>query len=1244
MTRADRERVWALFDQAAELPPSERGAFLDGACRDEPAIRAEVESLLAHDLGSRTNENKDAFLKSPLRRAPMETNASSASAEIVRTEPTRLSAAASVGQPDPVATSQTISHYRILEKLGGGGMGVVYKAHDTRLGRSVALKFLPGEYARDPQLLKRFQREARTASTLNHPNICTIHDMDEHEGQPFLVMELVEGQILPAPAVRRLELPELLPLMGQVARALAAAHAAGIVHRDIKPANIMVRDDGYAKVVDFGLARTLPTVAAPPDAAAAEITDQGSLLGTIRYMSPEQARAETAGSASDVFSLGVVLYELAAGQHPFPADTHIGVLHAILSQSPLRPALLNPEIAAPLEALMLQMLEKDARLRPAAAEVDAALAGLTGKGTVQSSGPTIPRSQRHTVGRTKELAALRDGFESAVAGRGLFLCVAGEPGIGKTTLVEDFLSDLSAADQAYMVARGRCSERLSGTEAYLPFLEALENLLHSQDGDAAARMMKAVAPTWYAQVVPLAAEDSSFARALEQGKALSQERLKRELGAFLQEASRLRPLIIFFDDLHWADSSTTDLLAYIGTKCAALPILLILTFRPTDLLLSKHPFIAVKQDLQGRGVCREVALELLGRRDIERYMALEFPEHQFPEEFAAIIHTKTEGNPLFMVDLLRHLRDRQVLAEEQGRWVLAQSLSDLERELPESVRSMIERKIAQLGEDDRRLLVAASVQGYEFDAAVASEALGLDAAEVEERFDRLERVHAFVKLVREHEFPDRSLTLRFRFVHVLYQNALYASLRPTRRATLSAAVAHALVGHYGEKNAVVAAELALLWEAARDFTRAIDCFLMAAQNAVRLFANREAVELARRGLALLATSPDSPERDRQELAIQLTVGPPLMVTIGTAAPEIERIYLRAHELCQKVGDLSQQFSALWGLWYCQLDTGKVQELAGQLLILAGKAQDHGLLLEAYHALGPTNLYAGDLASALAHLERGIALYVPRQHRSYAAWFAGHDPGVCCLCHAAWCLWMQGYPDQALQRCRDAIALARQLPDPTGLIRAHFQIGQFHQMRRDGAETLEHGEALRRLAAEQGLPYHLAGGTILRGWALANQGQTDVDLARIREGMVHWSKALPSSRNQFLTMFAELCAKCGNPDEGQAVVAEALKGVQETGCCYFEPELHRVKGDLLLSLSPASPTYAESCFRRAIANAQRQKAKSLELRAVLSLSRLYHQQGKKDEARQMLAEIYGWFTEGFDTEDLREAKALLHEVS
>src|SRR5262249_785043 len=285
--------------------------------------------------------------------------------------------------------------------------------------------------------------------------------------------------------------------------------------------------------------------------------------------------------------------------------------------------------------------------------------------------------------------------------------------------------------------------------------------------------------------------------------------------------------------------------------------------------------------------------------------------------------------------------------------------------------------------------------------------------------------------------------------------------------------------------------------------------------------------------------------------------------------------------------------------------------------------------------GPSYLLGGEWSTALAHLEQGIALYDPQQHRLYAALYAGHDPGVCCLSHAAWCLWMLGYPDQALKKSTEALALARQLSDPTGLGYAHFVIGQFHQFRRDGTETLEHAEVVQHLAAEQGLPFYLAVGSTLRGWSLAQQGRAEDGLAQIRERLAAWSGAAPRSGNQFRAVFAEVCGKCGQVEEGLAVLAQALQWVEETGNCFCEPELHRLKGELLLALAPKSPTDAESCFRQAIASARRQKAKSLELRAVLSLSHLYHQQGKKKEARQILVEIYGWFTEGFNTADLQE---------
>ena len=391
------------------------------------------------------------------------------------------------------------------------------------------------------------------------------------------------------------------------------------------------------------------------------------------------------------------------------------------------------------------------------------------------------------------------GSRSAAEGRGLLLCVTGEPGLGKTTLVEDFLAELAAGDRPHGLARGRCSERLAGTEAYLPFLEALDSLIQGTGGAAAAQVMKVVAPTWYVQLAPLAAEDPALARVLEEAKGASQERRKRELGVFLDELSRRRPLVVFLDDVHWADPSSVDLLAYLGSKCAGLRLLLVLTYRPSDLLRSQHPFGPVKLELQGQGVCREISLPFLSRDDFDSYLALAFAGHQFPGELAAVLHARTEGNPLFMVDLLRYLRDRGVIVQDDGRWALVRAVPDLQRELPESVRGMIQRKVDRLSTSDRHLLMAASVQGPEFDSAVVAQLLGREPADVEERLDVLERVHYLVRLVREQAFPDGALTVRYGFVHVLYQNALYAALQPTRKAAWSAAAAQALVSHYGRE-------------------------------------------------------------------------------------------------------------------------------------------------------------------------------------------------------------------------------------------------------------------------------------------------------------------------------------------------------------------------------------------------------------------------------------------------------------
>ncbi len=1219
-----------LFDAALQREPRERRHFLEQTCDDDVELLEEVASLLASYneaggfiSGHAIEDAADALLdgESGSRREGF------------------------------------IGHYRLLSLLGRGGMGEVYLAADTRLGREVALKLLPAEFASDADRVKRFEREARMASALNHPNILTIYEIGRDGETFFIATEFVEGSTLRQRlANKAITLTEAVDIAAQMASALEVAHGAGIVHRDIKPENVMLRPDGYVKVLDFGLAKPVEATFATSGYSSMPTRDSyetapGALIGTFRYMSPEQARGEQVTRATDLFSLGIVLYELSTGLHPFAADTQLGFLHAIAERPALAPIQFNPDIPARLDKLIMSMLEKNALLRPSAAEVAAALQE-TGSPGDWENGKSEPRlraaspGRRPTVGRERERAALRAGFAQAEGGHGLMICVTGEPGIGKTTVVEDFLAELDG--QPHRVARGRCSERLAGAEAYLPFWEALESMLRGASHGVAPQTMKRLAPTWYAQITPNM-NDSSAAN-LTKIRASSQERVKRELVALLREIATRQPLILFFDDLHWADASTVDLLAYLATQFEGMRILVVVTYRPSELLLGKHPFQQVKLDLQSRGVCREAPLDFLSRAEIERYLELLFPRRHFPADFAQMIHTKTEGNPLFMTDLVRYLRDHQVITEVGGCWELAQTLPDIEREMPESVRSMVERKIAQIDEEDRKLLVAMSVQGYEFDSVVIAKALGVDPAEVEDRLDVLERVHSFVRMVEEREVPDGALSLRYRFVHVLYQNALYSSLRPTRRAGLSGAVAQAVLGCYGaERSGEVASRLAFLFEAARDFARATDCFLRAAQCAYSVFAYQEAGALAQRGLDLLKTLPEGSERDQKELGLQMTLGLALTPVKTQVSEEVIQAFRRARELCQKIGESPALLKAIYGLWTVHViraDHQIADELADQLLRMAKQSGDPALLTRAHSVRAFSHDYMGNHLSARAHYEEALRLYDQKLERAIINYF-GSDSLVITLSRLNWTLMALGYPDQAREVLEKALAACREVAHPFSACNAMLSLPQICVELGEPQPALEIAEQALAIATDHGFPLNHAYASMHRGYARARLGQLTEGIAEIQENFVRLRAiGTEMSMNGYSVDLAEVMGLAGRIEEGLAVVTEAILRAEKSGECYFEAESHRVKGDLLVQAagqSAASPSLcaeAEASYQLALDVARRRGALTHELRAAMGLSRLWRRQGKRAEAHELLANVYERFTEGFDCPDLKIARALL----
>jgi len=1139
-----------------------------------------------------------------------------------------------------LSPGQQLGPYEIRGLLGKGGMGEVYLARDPRLGRDLALKVLPSHAIGDDVALERFMREARTASALNHPNVVTIYEIGEAELGRFIAMELVEGQTLRALIDRRPEVEPLAQIGAQTARALSVAHAAGIVHRDVKPENVMVRRDGLVKVLDFGLAR-LFTAPDGRSKAPGGATRAGEAVGTLRYMSPEQACGEVVDSATDVFSLGLVLFELATGAHPFSASSDVALVSAMLTSATPSASGSNPGLPPAFDALLSAMLEKDPRHRPPAAEVETALLAITRDvGSVVSAVATRT-TERHTVGRERERAMLREAWEAVARGRGILVSVSGEPGIGKTTLVEELLGELSLDQRRPRVARGRCSERLAGTDAYLPLLEALDGLLRGPSGEIVAGTMKRVAPTWYLQVAPDSTDSSPEARALVNVQATSQERLKRELATFIEELSRVSPLVIFFDDVHWSDISTIDVLAYLTTRLGSMRVLVIATVRPAELLMSKHPFAQLKLDLQARGICREVSLDFLTASEVAEFVDREFSGHELPDGFAALIHAKTEGSPLFMVDLLRYLRTEGTVSNATGAWRLTVPLSSVARSLPESIRGMIQRKIEQLSEVDRRLLSAASVQGYEFDTAIVAKLVDADPADIEERLESLEHIYAFVRRSREYELPNGALSVRYRFVHVLYQNALYASLTPSRRVSLSTRAAESLLDAYGPASSEIAVDLAQLFESARDTNRAVEYLAIAADASLRFLANQEAALLARHGLKLVAHQPESDARFEREMNLLTTLGVALGAMQGLASPEVGKVHARAYDLWKRLGARPRLFSIAFAQWTYRIISGQLDvslRIGDELLQMAEATGDRAMAVAANNCLGSTLHHMGEHRRAAARFDRGLEAYSTDLRTSFVG--MPIDPAVLFISESSRALWVLGFPDQAVRRLHRATELAAASGHPESIAFAALFGAYLYHFLQDLHKTLEYSDTVLAVSKDRDIATTLAWGLTLHGWALGTIGRVDEGITELRDSLAGQRAAGSEiARPQFAWMLGDVCLRAGKYEEAAAAITDGLDTAARTGDHYWDAELFRLKGAIAVQ-SRGALVDAERHFLAALDEAKARDAKSFELRAATSLARLWRAQGRHRDAEQLLRPIYEWFTEGLDTADLIAARRLL----
>jgi predicted ATPase len=487
----------------------------------------------------------------------------------------------------------------------------------------------------------------------------------------------------------------------------------------------------------------------------------------------------------------------------------------------------------------------------------------------------------------------------------------------------------------------------------------------------------------------------------------------------------------------------------------------------------------------------------------------------------------------------------------------------------------------------------------------------------------------------------------YRFKHALIQDAAYQSLLKSTRQQYHQRIAQVLETQFPDTVETQPELLAYHYTEAGRTAQAIPYWQRAGQQALQRAANLEAVQHLTTGLALLGALPETPVRAQQELDLQIAVGPAFMATKGPAAPEVEQTYARAQVLCTQIGETPQLFPTLRGLCLLYRNRGALptsRELGEQLYRVAQRMDTPSHLLEAHDALGGTLVFLGEYAAARTHLEQGIALTDPRRQRTLVL-RTDVAPGVRCLAAAANALWCLGFPAQAVQRMQEALALAQDLAHPHSLAFAQQWATWLHHRRREVLAVEVQAEALLTLATAQGFPLWVGYGTCWQGWVRAVQGQGAVGLAQIHQGMTAvQATGQELNRPLWLVLLAEAAGYTGQSAEGLHLLAEALAAIEASRRGDLLAEAYRLQGELLLRQATPAAAQAEVCFQQALTIARRQEAKSWELRAAMSLSRLWQQQGKRQEAYDLLVPVYSWFTEGFDTADLQEAKALLEELA
>ena len=844
------------------------------------------------------------------------------------------------------------------------------------------------------------------------------------------------------------------------------------------------------------------------------------------------------------------------------------------------------------------------------------------------------------VGRKNEIDDLKRIREQARGGQGQVVGVVGEPGVGKSRLFHEFrlLSESTCLVLAtFCQAHGRGS-------AYLPLVDLLRGYFGVQPQDDERTLHEKVAGRVVAldrdledglpYVLALLGHTEFIAALQQMDPDIRRQRSFDAVKRLLLRESRTRTLLLIFEDLQWLDPETQAFLDALADGLATAAVVLLTNYRP-----------GYRHDWGGKTYYSQLRLNALGVDDarelIDALLGDAARTTVALDPLKRLILDKTEGTPFFIEEMIRALFDQGILTHGLGGVTLTAALDDLR--IPDTVQGVLAGRIDLLGSEEKDLLQTAAVIGREFPLGLLGRVAQKSEADLAPALSRLQSAEF---IYEQPAFPDVAYT----FKHLLTQEVAYGTLVSAHRRELHARTAAAISDAADPLDEPRLRDLAYHSVRSGDTERAAASYQQAGDLALHRSSYTEALHDFTRALNLLPSLPQTQERQQQELSLLIALGMSLMATRGHTDPEVERVYSRARKLAGTLGDVPQTFGALFALWRFYVARGEYPE-AGRMIeslrTLSEGVPDSERFLPAQQALGMTAFRFGSFVEARTHLERSVALYeTDRPDADHPAFTQGDlDPGVSSLSFLAWTLWHLGYPDQALQRSNQAVEVARARSHPYSLVFAlHFSAG-VHRFRRDGARAQAQAQVVMRMAAEQGFPFFQAGGTFLRGWALAAQGHRADGIGQMEEGLRLWRESGTRQLGQISLLLAEAYAATDRVSDALAIVDASEAELHESNERWWEAELLRVRGEVRHLSDPVSASClreAATYFERAIETARRQQATSLALRAAVSLAKLWQGTDRQAEGYRRLADLHAAFGEGGDTADLQAAGELLAE--